>query len=169
MVVAGGWLGVAFPGLNFASPMEKLLPHGLAENQYVYAHVHLEFAQVQHFLGFPIGRPETFFAYTNAWGSAFAILAPCAICAMLQTRSAGWKLVLRLAMAASIVPVVFSLNRGLWLSLGLALMYAMFRFWLRGDFRQALKVILAFAVVGIILVASPLGEPGDEQVLAQDR
>ena len=44
---------------------------------------------------------------------------------------------LRLAMAASIVPVVFSLNRGLWLSLGLALMYAMFRFWLRGDFRQA--------------------------------
>ena len=72
-------------------------------------------------------------------------------------------------MAASIVPVVFSLNRGLWLSLGLALMYAMFRFWLRGDFRQALKVILAFAVVGIILVASPLGEPGHEQVLAQDR
>ena len=60
-------------------------------------------------------------------------------------------------MAAAIVPVVFSLNRGLWLSLGLALMYAMFRFWLRGDFRQALKVILAFAVVGVILVVSPLG------------
>ena len=157
LVVIGGWLGVAFPGLNFASPMEKLLPHGLLNNQYVYAHVHLEFAQVQHFLGFPIGRPETFFAYTNAWGSAFAILTPCAICAMFEARSAGWKLVLRLAMAASIVPVVFSLNRGLWLSLGLALMYAMFRFWLRGDFRQALKVILAFAVVGIILVASPLG------------
>ena len=108
----------------------------------MYAHVHLEFAQVQHFLGFPIGRPETFFAYTNAWGSAFAILAPCAICAMLQTRSAGWKPAPRLAMAAAIVPVVFSLNRGLWLSLGLALMYAMFRFWLRGDFRQALRAIL---------------------------
>jgi polysaccharide biosynthesis protein PslJ len=158
MVVLGGWLGVAFPGLNFASPIEKLLPHGLAQNQYVYAHVHLEFAQIQHFLGFPIGRPETFFAYTNAWGSAFAILAPCAICAMLETTSAGWKLVLRGAMAASIVPIVFSLNRGLWLSLGLALMYAMLRFWLRGDFRQALKVIVAFAVVGIVLVASPLGD-----------
>jgi polysaccharide biosynthesis protein PslJ len=157
MVVAGGWLGVAFPGMNFASPLEKLLPHGLTQNQYVYAHVHLEFAQIQHFLGFPIGRPETFFAYTNAWGSAFAILTPCAICAMLQTRSRAWKNVLRLAMAASIVPVVFSLNRGLWLSLGLALMYAMFRFWLRGDFRQAMKVIVAFAVIGAVLVVSPLG------------
>jgi len=157
MVVFGGWLGVAFPGMNFASPMEKLLPHGLSQNQYVYAHVHLEFAQIQHFLGFPIGRPETFFAYTNAWGSAFAMLAPCAICAMLHAESRAWKTLLRFAMAASIVPVVFSLNRGLWLSLGLALMYAMFRFWLRGDFQQALKVILAFAVVGIILVVSPLG------------
>jgi hypothetical protein len=157
MVVVGGWLGVAFPGMNFASPMEKLLPHGLTQNQYVYAHVHLEFAQIQHFLGFPIGRPETFFAYTNAWGSAFAMLAPCAICALLTTTSPGWKLVLRAAMVASIVPVVFSLNRGLWLSLGLALMYAMFRFLLRGDFRQAIKVIVAFAVVGIVLLASPLG------------
>jgi polysaccharide biosynthesis protein PslJ len=158
MVVVGGWAGVAFPGLDFASPIEKLLPRGLLTNEYVYAHVHLEFAQIQHFLGFPIGRPETFFAYTNAWGSAFAILTPCAICAMHQARSSGWKFLLRAAMAASIVPVVFSLNRGLWLSLGLALMYAMFRFWLRGDFRQALKVILTFAVVGAVLAASPLGD-----------
>ena len=30
LVVIGGWLGVAFPGLNFASPMEKLLPHQTA-------------------------------------------------------------------------------------------------------------------------------------------
>jgi hypothetical protein len=86
------------------------------------------------------------------------MLAPCAICAMLQAESRGWKLLLRLAMVASIVPVIFSLNRGLWLSLGLALMYAMFRFWLRGDFQQALKVILAFAVVGAVLVVSPLGD-----------
>ena len=72
-------------------------------------------------------------------------------------------------MAASIVPVVFSLNRGLWLSLGLALMYAMFRSGCGATSARRVKVILAFAVVGIILVASPLGEPGHEQVLAQDR
>jgi hypothetical protein len=157
MVVAGGWLGVLFPGTNFASPMEKLLPHSLAQNQYVYAHVHLQFAEIQHFLGFPLGRPETFFAYTNAWGSAFAILTPFAICAMTQTRHPAWKLVLRVAMAAAVVPVVFSLDRGLWLSLGLGLAYAVFRFGLRGDLKQAGKVILVFAAIGAILVASPLG------------
>jgi hypothetical protein len=162
-VVAGGWAGVAFPGINFASPIEKLLPHSLAENQYVYAHVHLQFAEIQHFLGFPIGRPETFFAYTNAWGSAFAILTPFAVCALTQARSLAWKMVLRCSMAAAIVPVVFSLNRGLWLSLGVGLAYAMFRFWARGDFRQAAKVILAFAAIGAVLVVSPLGN------LAQSR
>ena len=54
---------------------------------------------------------------------------------------AGWKLVLRLAMAAAIVPVVFSLNRGLWLSLGLASDVRDVPVRLRGDFRQAVKVV----------------------------
>ncbi len=109
----------------------------MLHNQYVYEHVHLQFAEIQHFLGFPVGRPETFFAYTNAWGSAFAILTPFAICAMTQARSRAWRLTLQLAMAAAVVPVVFSLNRGLWLSLGIGLVYATVRFGMRGDYRRA--------------------------------
>jgi hypothetical protein len=157
VVVVGGWLGVLFPAVELASPMQYVLPGSFLHNQYVYEHVHLQFAEVQHFLGFPVGRPETFFAYTNAWGSAFAMLTPFAICAMLQARSRGWKLALRIAMAAAIVPVVFSLNRGLWLSLGAGLVYAVIRFGLRGEFRAASKVVAVFAVIGAVLVVSPLG------------
>jgi hypothetical protein len=87
-----GWQAYAIFGLlPLASPMQHLLPGSLLHNQYVYEHVHLQFSEIQHFLGFPVGRPETFFAYTNAWGSAFAMLTPFAICAMMQARSRAWR------------------------------------------------------------------------------
>jgi hypothetical protein len=158
LVVIGGWAGVLFPSVEFGSPMEHLLPGSFLHNTYVYEHVHLQFAEIQHFLGFPVGRPETFFAYTNAWGSAFAMLTPFAVCAMTQARSRTWKLVLRFSLAAALVPVVFSLNRGLWLSLGIGIVYAAIRFGLRGDFKLAGKVVAVLMVIGAVLVVSPLGD-----------
>jgi polysaccharide biosynthesis protein PslJ len=158
VVVIGGWAGVLFPTVEFASPVQHLLPGSFLHNTYVYEHVHLQFAEIQHFLGFPVGRPETFFAYTNAWGSAFAMLTPFAICAMTQARSRAWKLTLRFSLAAALVPVMFSLNRGLWLSLGVGIIYATIRFGLRGDFRTAGKVMAVLLVIGAALAVSPLGD-----------
>ncbi len=158
VVVGGGWAGVLFPEVTFASPIQHILPGSALHNTYVYEHVHLQFAEIQHFLGFPVGRPETFFAYTNAWGSAFAILTPFAICAMTQARSRAWRLALQVAMAAAVVPVVFSLNRGLWLSLGIGLVYATVRFGIRGDYGRAAKVVAALAVIGAVVMLSPLGD-----------
>jgi polysaccharide biosynthesis protein PslJ len=158
MVVFGGWLGVLFPNVSFPSPMQIVLPHGLLHNTYVYEHVHLQFAEVQHFLGYPVGRPETFFAYTNAWGSSFAMLTPFAICAMSQARSRAWKRTLQITMALSLVPVVFSLNRGLWLSLGIGIVYATIRFAMRGDFRQVGRVAAVIVILAGVVTLSPLGD-----------
>jgi hypothetical protein len=158
LIVFGGWLGVLFPNVSFASPMQYVLPHGLLHNQYVFEHVHLQFAEVQHFLGFPVGRPETFFPYTNAWGSSFAMLTPFAICAMTQARSRSWRRTLQIAMALSLVPVVFSLNRGLWLSLGIGIIYATIRFAMRGDFRQVRRVLAVLALLAAVVAFSPLGD-----------
>ena len=158
LVVFGGWLGVLFPNVSFPSPMEIVLPHGLLHNTYVYEHVHLQFAEVQHFLGYPVGRPETFFAYTNAWGSSFAMLTPFAICAMSQARAKSWKRTLQITMALSLVPVVFSLNRGLWLSLGIGIVYATIRFAMRGDFRQVGRVAAVIVILAGVVTLSPLGD-----------
>jgi polysaccharide biosynthesis protein PslJ len=157
IVVAGGWFGVLFPSFQLASPVEHLLPHSVAKNQYVFAHVHLQFAQVQHFLGFPVGRPETFFAYTNAWGSAFAILTPFAIASLLRARPGLWRTVLRISFAACIVPVVFSLDRGLWLSLGAGVCYAAVRFALRRDYRLVGLIVGTLVFVALALLLTPLG------------
>ena len=157
LVVAGGWIGVLFPHLQINSPAQKLLPHSVVANQYVFAHVHLQFAEVQHFLGFPVGRPETFFAYTNAWGSAFAILTPFAVCSLLRARAGLWRTVLRISLAASLVPVVFSLDRGLWLSLSAGIVYAAVRFGLRRDFRLVGLIMGAAVCVAVALLLTPLG------------
>jgi hypothetical protein len=138
--------------------MQYVLPHGFLHNQYVFEHVHLQFAEVQHFLGFPVGRPETFFPYTNAWGSSFAMLTPFAICAMTQAKTRAWKRTLQMSMALSLVPVVFSLNRGLWLSLGIGIVYATIRFAMRGDFRQVGRVLALVAILAAVVSLSPLGD-----------
>jgi polysaccharide biosynthesis protein PslJ len=157
LVVMGGWVGVLFPHFQLDSPAQKLLPHSVVNNQYVFAHVHLQFAEVQHFLGFPVGRPETFFAYTNAWGSAFAILTPFAIASLLRARPGGWRTLLRVSFAASIVPVVFSLDRGLWISLSVGVTYAAVRFGLRRDFRLVGLIIGAALAIAVALLLTPLG------------
>ncbi|MGN6378988.1 MAG: O-antigen ligase family protein [Gaiellales bacterium] len=157
IVVAGGWFGVLFPTFQLSSVAQHVLPHSVVKNQYVYAHVHLQFAEVQHFLGFPVGRPETFFAYTNAWGSAFAILTPFAIASLLRARPGTWRMVLRITFVAAIVPVVFSLDRGLWLSLGLGVTYAAVRFALRRDYRLVGLIIGAFVCIAAALLVTPLG------------
>jgi hypothetical protein len=157
IVVLGGWFGVLFPHVELASPAEHLLPSSVVHNQYVFEHVHLQFAEVQHFLGYPVGRPETFFAYTNAWGSAFAILTPFAVAAMVTTRNHTWRNILRMTMVASFVPVVFSLDRGLWLSLGAGIFYAALRLGFRRDYRLVAVIALTVVAIAAALLVTSLG------------
>jgi O-Antigen ligase len=178
IVIIGGWIGVLFPSIQFESPAEHIFPHSLLNNTYFYAHVHLQFAQLQHFLGFAEGRPQTFFAYTNAWGSTTAMLTPIGIAALAANPGRTWGRVLKVTGAASIVPMVFSLDRGLWLSLGAGLVYAAIRFGALRDMRRVAKVVGAVLVVGVLIAVSPLGglvsgrfqhKTGDTSRLARDQ
>lgn len=176
-IVIGGWFGVLFPTVSLASPAEHVFPHSLLHNTYFYSHVHLQFAQVQHFLGFKEGRPQAFFAYTNAWGSTFAMTTPFAIAAMGITRSRRWRQVLGAAMVASLVPGVFCLDRGMWLSLGVGIVYAAFRLSTHHGSRQAMRIVTVVLLLGVVVAVSPLGtlvsgrfshKTGDTSRLARD-
>jgi hypothetical protein len=178
IVIAGGWIGVVFPEIQFQSPAEHIFPHSLLNNTYFYAHVHLQFAQLQHFLGFAEGRPQTFFAYTNAWGSTTAMLTPIAIAALAASPGRTWGRVLKVTLALSIVPIVFSLDRGLWLSLGAGIVYATIRFGALRDMRRVAKVVGALVVVALLIAVTPLGglvtgrfqhKTGDTSRLARDQ
>ncbi len=178
MIVVGGWFGVLFPTVALASPAEHIFPGSLLHNTYFYAHVHLQFAEVQHFLGFKEGRPQAFFAYTNAWGSTFAMMTPFALGALSLTRSPAWRRVLVITLVSSVVPVVFSLDRGLWLSLGVGMVYATIRFATGQNLRVALRVLTVAGLLIAIVAVSPLGglvqgrfahKTGDTSRLARDQ
>jgi hypothetical protein len=177
-VIYGGWLAVVYPTLQLNSPAEYVFPHSLLNNTYFYSHVHLQVAEVQRFLGFNEGRPQTFFAYTNAWGSTCAMLTPIALAALAAKPGRTWGRVLKITMGLSVVPIIFSLNRGLWLSLGIGLAYAAVRFGALRDIRRVMRVLGAVVVVGLIIAVSPLGglvsgrfshQTGDTSRLARDQ
>ena len=113
-VVALGLLAVLWPSLEFTSLMERVLPRGLLSSGYILELTHVRLAQIHDFLGFPVGRPTGPFAYTNQWGSAFALLTPFAMLAV-KLRLYRWRWLIPLAVLAP-VPLVVSLDRGAWLS-----------------------------------------------------
>src|SRR5689334_19189408 len=84
------------------------------------------------------------------------MLTPFAICAMTQATTRAWRRTLQISMALSLVPVVFSLNRGLWLSLGIGILYATTRFGMRGDFRQVGRLLPVIVILAAVVSLSPL-------------
>ena len=155
IVIAGGWLGVILPNGGFTSPMEALLPANLSSTLFVHDLIHPAFAQVQDFLGYPLGRPKAPFVYTNDWGSVYALLCPLFFAVWLQNprkRLRGYAI-----LGVSLVPVFLSLNRGLWLSLGIALLYAGTRPGPVGSFSR--KALATLAIAGFaLLLFTPLSK-----------
>jgi polysaccharide biosynthesis protein PslJ len=132
VVVAGGWLGILSPAMEFTTVAEKLMPKGLLNNDLVYTLVHPKVAEVQTFLGYPVPRPTAPFIYTNDWGGNFALLVPFVLAAWAQMRSVVRKNLFRLLAAISVIPVVFSLNRVLWFCLVVTMVYGSVRWAIRG-------------------------------------
>jgi polysaccharide biosynthesis protein PslJ len=150
VVVAGGWLGILNPLLEFSTLAEKLLPKGIQDNELVYTLIHPKVAEVQQFLGYDVARPQAPFDFSNNWGANFALLLPFVCAFWGQMRTLTRRNILRLVAVASLVPVVFSLNRTLWLALIVILVYGGARFAVRGR-KGSFQAICAVAIVGYLL------------------
>ncbi|MEM9135329.1 MAG: hypothetical protein AAGA59_17950 [Actinomycetota bacterium] len=156
--IVGGYLALVLGEFSFRSPMYYLLPPVLLDNELINTLVTPGFADVQNIIGLPVPRPKAPFPYTNSWGSMVALSTPFAIIALLDRRSGLSPRLVRLALAASVVPIVVSLNRGLWLSLGLGLLYAGFRFGLAGRRGSAARLVVVALAVAAVVALSPLGD-----------
>ncbi|WP_181310265.1 hypothetical protein [Nocardioides campestrisoli] len=118
----GGLVALVLPTFELRTPFEMLLPTNIASNAFVQSLVHLKVADVQTVLGDAGTRPKAPFAYTNTWGSviAMSLVFVGAWLARARGRSrVRWSVVTLVAVAAAMVPVLYSLNRGLWGSLAL--------------------------------------------------
>lgn len=156
ITTAGGLLGVLAPRFELTSLVELFLPKSLATNDFVVALAHPKAADIQNVLGPDQARPIAPFAYANSWGSNFALTLPFFLAGWLGGR--GWRRAVAPAvLLLSAVPVIYSLNRGLWicLALGAAVLAVRLAFSGRVAGLVALGLVI---VVGVGVVAiSPLG------------
>lgn len=154
-VVVGGYLGVLVPRGNFSTLMQAILPSSVGNNEYVRSLVHPSFAEVQR----PYGSPRTFyrpsapFPYTNSWGCNVALLVPLMVAAIMTFRRPSARLAIAALLAAACVPAFATLNRGMFLALGLVLAYASVRLALRGRLLP-LSMVLGGASVGLAVALS---------------
>lgn len=156
-IVIGGYLGLLLGDFSFTSPFALILPAGIEANELVGAVVNPSFADIETFLGYEIRRPKVPFTYTNGWGSAVGILAPFVV---LDARHGIGlsKRTARISLALAIVPIIVSVNRGLWLSLVIAGAYAALIFVGRGQGRAVLQLLVVGLVVLLFVALSPLGD-----------
>jgi polysaccharide biosynthesis protein PslJ len=152
VVVVGGYAGLIFGTHSFTSAIEYVLPHHLRNQPFVAELVNPVFANVANFLGFPAPRPSAPFPYTNNWGGNIAVLTPVAFAALSATRAGLRRRVIIIFLVASLVPMVVSLNRGMFLSLGVGLVYVAIRLAGRGRL-GALMALLGFLIVVTGIVA----------------
>ena len=156
LIVVGGYLGMVLGDLEFTSVAEMVMPSGLQSQAFVASMFHPRFGQAQDFLGFAVDRPTMPFQYTNNWGSNITLITPFLIPWAAARR---WrKPVAIAAMAVAVVPIIWSLNRGLWITLALGIVYAAARQALRGQVRQLVSVLAVILATLVLVLATPLGD-----------
>lgn len=162
-LVVAGYLGVLFPYVTFHAPLASVLPGSFSREGVLQAMLNPGFAEVMHFLGYPVGRPKTLFAYSNHWGACIAVLTPFAIIAFTQMRRGPRRTAMGLMLLLSIVPIVMSLDRGVWVALMAGLGYGGLRSARFSSPRTLVAGAAALLVAATAIAATPLGS------LAQDR
>lgn len=156
--LAGGLAGLLLPPVQIPTPVRFLLPGALLDDEFVRQLVTVRFAQWHTILGESTApRPSAPFVYTNTWGNMLSLLLPWFVVGAVlwaRTRRRRYAAVAVLGLAA--LPVVYSLNRGLWLGLLALAGYVVVRLLLRGTVLPAVVMLAAAGVTGAVAVTTPL-------------
>lgn len=146
-----GTLSLPFPGFGFRKPLSLIMPQSLLEGGGL-----AKLAQAQPILGQTSPRPSAPFAYTNAWGNSLSLLLVWLTLAALFAYSRPKRLTVWLLIAVSLIPIVYSLNRAMWIGLGICVVVVTVRLAIRGQTAVMRPLIGAVAVGVVVLTLSPL-------------
>jgi O-antigen ligase len=158
--VGGGYAGLLLPHVDFPSAAElvirAILNHSLSENSFIGVLIHPALVSASEFLGYDQPRPAAPFAFPNAWGNNLGMFTPFFVATWLG-KDAGWRRPVGLViLVLAAVPIAYSLNRGLWIGLFVALVAISVKLATMGRTR-ALQAIAALVAVGaVVFVSTPL-------------
>jgi polysaccharide biosynthesis protein PslJ len=146
-MVVLGWIGVFAPRFGMTTPVELLLPDSIAGDRGIQALVHAHATEFNPQSRNPYFRTAAPYAYTNNWGTGFAILVPCVVAYLTAVRPSRLRTVLIISLPVAAVPAFLTLNRGMFIGLGAGLIYLGVRALLRGDVR------LIASIAGVAVLA----------------
>jgi polysaccharide biosynthesis protein PslJ len=151
LVVVGGWVSVIAPELGWNTPLARILPGALADNDLVdrFLRPQVSETQVFRYQDVILHRPASPFAYTNGWGSAMALLTPFALAALHDRRIGFPRPAMVGLLVAALVPFTAALNRGAWLTLGAGLVYGTVRWAIRRGDARPVALLGLFVVAGL--------------------
>ena len=161
VVVAGGYLGIFFPLLTVTTPLSYVLPDFLLSNELVQEMVVRRATQYNPDSWLSLDpRPSAPFLYTNGWGNAYSLMMPIVIAytALVRRERKFWWLVV--AIVISVVPALLTLNRGMFIGLGIGLAYVALRWLIAGRFRA----FFALLAVGVVVLAAFFLSPAQERL-----
>ena len=165
VVVAGGYLGVLWPLFSINTPLLAVLPQWLTTNDLIQEMVVRRATQYNPNSWLQLDpRPSAPFLYTNGWGNAYSVLTPMVIAylALVRRERRFWWLLP--VVPLSFVPAFLTLNRGMFIGLGVALAYILIRSVLQGNFRAILTVVGIAVLASVALVTLPIAERLTERV-----
>ena len=156
-LIGAGYLGILLP--HFMEPSPFVIALGpLGRIDFVTRISEWRLAETQGFLGFDLPRPAAPFGAANSWGSAVGILTPFFVRSWLVDVDARRRSRGILFLVLAILPILLSVNRGLWLGLGIALVYFAARKALRGRFGALAMLAVILGIVATLLVVTPAGD-----------
>lgn len=149
-----GSLSLLLPDFSFTTPSAWFLPGSLRDEGSALARL----SQMQPILGEVSPRPAAPFTYTNAWGHNLSLLLVWLVVGWGVLGTRGRRLWLQGLLLLAALPILFSLNRGMWAGLGLALVVVAVRLALRGRMRALAGLVLAASIGAAAFVATPAQE-----------
>jgi hypothetical protein len=154
VTIALALLSLVAPTFGYVAPSAYVLPGWLqADGSAV-----VKLSQVQPVLdGVASPRPSAPFAFTNAWGNCLSLLLIWLVVSWGVLGSKRRRLALYLVLAVAVVPIVYSLNRAMWMGIGLAVVVVAVRLALRGLVKALIVLVLGLTVGAVAFSASPLG------------
>jgi hypothetical protein len=157
ITVIGGYAGIFLSNVDFPSLLELFLPHSITNQEFFNALLHPRLALQSDILGYLQPRITAPYSYPNTWGNAFGVLLPFFVLGWFG-EGAGWrKYAGPVVLLASVVPAVNSLNRGLWIGLGVSFAWVVLREICAGRVRALLAAVVVAAIGVTVLASTSLG------------
>ena len=128
-------------------------------------------ADIQNVLGRPEARPKAPFPFANTWGSNLSLFLPFFLVAWFRQGRRWQRYAAPLVLVVAAIPIIYSLNRGLWVSLALGVVGVVLLQLRKGRAGPIIVTAVVLVVVTVALLPQPAGHglPGAAGPPAQQR